>query len=123
MYTILSGITGAGEADIITFTSKAVEQVKSIKDGNSIPETFGLRVAVKGGGCSGLMYNLGFDESSKEGDTIADLDGVNVFIDAKSLFYLLGVQIDFTDGLNGRGFTFENPNAQRTCGCGSSFAA
>jgi len=82
---------------------------------------YGLRVGVKGGGCSGMSYTLGFDATSKELDRIYETQGVKVFVDPKSLFYLMGVTLDYSDGLNGRGFTFNNPNATKTCGCGSSF--
>ena len=107
----------------ISLTEKAYSEVKKIMEANKIPETYGLRVGVKGGGCSGLSYSLGFDSEAKESDKIINKDGVRIFIDAKSLFYLSGTQLDFTDGLNGRGFVFNNPNATKTCGCGSSFGA
>src|SRR6476659_5605258 len=107
----------------ITLTEKAVSEVTKIMEQNKIPATYGLRVGVKGGGCSGLSYSLGFDAEAREGDKIIRKDGVQIFIDTKSLFYLSGTQLDFTDGLNGRGFVFNNPNATKTCGCGSSFGA
>lgn len=107
----------------ITLTEKAAAEVKKIMDANKIPETYGLRVGVKGGGCSGLSYSLGFDSESRDSDKILAIDGVRIFVDPKSLFYLSGTQLDFTDGLNGRGFVFNNPNATKTCGCGSSFGA
>jgi iron-sulfur cluster assembly protein len=102
-------------------TEKAIAEVRKIMEQNSIPETYGLRVGVKGGGCSGLSYTLGFDADQREGDKVLESQGIRMFVDQKSLFYLMGCEIDFTDGLNGRGFTFNNPNAQKTCGCGSSF--
>lgn len=105
----------------IVLTEKAVAEVKKIMEANSIPETYGLRVGVKGGGCSGLSYTLGFDAEKREGDKVLEQDGIQMFIDGKSLFYLMGTQLDFTDGLNGRGFVFNNPQAAKTCGCGSSF--
>lgn len=107
----------------ITLSEKAVSEVKKIMEQNKIPDTYGLRVGVKGGGCSGLSYSLGFDAEAREGDKIIAKEGVQIFIDTKSLFYLSGTQLDFTDGLNGRGFVFNNPNATKTCGCGSSFGA
>jgi iron-sulfur cluster assembly protein len=107
----------------IALTEKAYSEVRKIMDQNKIPETYGLRVGVKGGGCSGLSYSLGFDSEARAGDKIIEKDGVRIFIDSKSLFYLSGTQLDFTDGLNGRGFVFNNPNASKTCGCGSSFGA
>ncbi len=107
----------------ITFTDKAKSEVKKIMEANKIPGNYGLRVGVKGGGCSGLSYSLGFDGEARENDKIIEKEGVRIFIDPKSLFYLSGTELDFTDGLNGRGFVFNNPNATKTCGCGSSFGA
>jgi iron-sulfur cluster assembly protein len=107
----------------IALTEKAVSEVKKIMEQNKIPDTYGLRVGVKGGGCSGLSYSLGFDAEQRENDKIIRKEGIQIFIDPKSLFYLSGTQLDFTDGLNGRGFVFNNPNATKTCGCGSSFGA
>lgn len=105
----------------IRITPKAVNEVKKIREENNIPENFGLRVGVKGGGCSGLKYSLGFDGEEKEGDTVIEQEGIKLLVDGKSLFYLSGTELDFTDGLNGRGFVFNNPNAAKTCGCGESF--
>ncbi len=105
----------------IKITDKAAKQIKQIMNENKIPDTYGLRVGVKGGGCSGLSYSLGFDGESKQGDTIISYKDVKLFIDGKSLFYITGTELDFSDGLNGRGFVFNNPNASKTCGCGSSF--
>ncbi len=107
----------------ITLTEKASSEVKKIMEANKIPETYGLRVGVKGGGCSGLSYSLGFDAEQRENDKVILKEGIRIFVDPKSLFYLSGTQLDFTDGLNGRGFVFNNPNATKTCGCGSSFGA
>ena len=108
-------------ASPITLSEKAVTEVRKIMEQNSIPETYGLRVGVKGGGCSGLSYTLAFDADKREGDKVLEHEGLRMFIDPKSLFYLMGCEIDFTDGLNGRGFVFNNPQASRSCGCGSSF--
>lgn len=105
----------------IIITEKAEKEIKRIMEENSIPETYGLRVGVKGGGCSGLTYNLGFDEEQREGDTLIESGDVKLFVDGKSLFYLSGTELDFSDGLNGKGFIFNNPNAAKTCGCGDSF--
>ncbi|OGU46659.1 MAG: heme biosynthesis protein HemY [Ignavibacteria bacterium GWB2_36_8] len=106
----------------IKVTEKAANQVQQIMKENKVPEGYGLRVGVKGGGCSGLTYTLGFDGEYREGDTIIEENGVKLFVDGKSLFYLTGMELDFTDGLNGRGFIFNNPNAVKTCGCGESFS-
>ena len=81
-----------------------------------------LRVGVEGGGCSGLMYNLSFDAEMKEGDQVFEDKGIKIVVDKKSFLYLVGTQLDYTGGLNGKGFVFVNPNASRTCGCGESFS-
>ena len=106
----------------VQITSRAIEEIKKIKAENSIPETHALRLGIKGGGCSGFSYVLAFDEKPRSGDAEFQFDDVKVFVDPKSLFYLSGTTLDFSDGLNGRGFVFNNPNASRTCGCGESFA-
>ncbi len=110
--------SGKMEIDI---TEKALKQALRIKEENNIPEEYGLRIGVKGGGCSGMTYQLGFDAQAKETDTVIDKDGFKLFVDGKSLFYLTGTVLDFSDGLNGKGFVFNNPNAVKTCGCGESF--
>lgn len=84
-------------------------------------DTF-VRVGVKGGGCSGLEYQLKFDNHKQEGDEVFENNGLTIVVDKKSLFYLLGTELDYSDGLNGRGLYFNNPNASRTCSCGESFA-
>lgn len=110
-----------GVSEDVNITDKAVKEVKKIMEENKIPEGYGLRVGVKGGGCSGLTYSLGFDAEERTGDTVIEKDGIRVFIDMKSSLYLSGTEIDYTDGLTGKGFVFNNPNAVKTCGCGSSF--
>jgi iron-sulfur cluster assembly protein len=105
----------------ITMTDKAAAEIASIRSENSIPENYYLRIGVKGGGCSGLSYSLGFDGDRRDTDEVLEIKNVQILVDAKSLFYLDGTELDYTDGLNGRGFVFNNPNAVRTCGCGSSF--
>lgn len=119
--SIPTGITGADDQDNILLTQKALKEVRNIQETNKIPADYGLRVGVKGGGCSGMSYTLGFDALSRDNDLVLDADGVKVFIDTKSMFYLMGITLDFSDGLMGKGFTFTNPNATKTCGCGSSF--
>lgn len=105
----------------IDITEKAIKQVKRIKEENNIPQDYALRVGVKGGGCSGMTYQLGFDGETKDGDTVIEKEGIKLLVDGKSLFYLAGTVLDFSDGLNGKGFVFNNPNATKTCGCGESF--
>ncbi|HWP81230.1 MAG TPA: iron-sulfur cluster assembly accessory protein [Bacteroidota bacterium] len=105
----------------IVITPRAAEEVRKIKADNKIPEAYGLRLGVKGGGCSGMSYVLAFDEKPRESDKVLEIEGLTVYVDPKSLFYLSGTTLDFNDGLNGRGFVFNNPNASRTCGCGHSF--
>jgi iron-sulfur cluster assembly protein len=80
-----------------------------------------LRVSVKGGGCSGFSYVMGFDAEPRETDKVMVVNGLRVFVDPKSLFYISGTVLDYSDGLNGKGFVFQNPKAAKTCGCGSSF--
>jgi iron-sulfur cluster assembly protein len=105
----------------ITITEKAKNEIIHIMKSNNIPENYGLRVGVKGGGCSGFTYTLNFDGNERAGDTIIENDNIKLFVDGKSLFYLMGTELDFSDGLNGKGFLFNNPNAAKTCGCGESF--
>lgn len=121
--SIPTGVSGTDENDHINITSKALAEVKKIKASNNIADDYGLRLGVKGGGCSGMSYTLGFDAASRDTDLVLDAEGVNIFIDSKSMFYLMGMTLDFSDGLMGKGFTFNNPNATKTCGCGSSFGA
>ena len=109
--------------EIFKLTPKAKEKIVNLmsKEGIS-PETHFLRAGVKGGGCSGLSYDLGFDNLEKEGDNFSLTEGIKVAVDKKSVLYLFGTELDYTDGLNGKGFEFINPNASRTCGCGESFS-
>ena len=106
----------------ILLTPKALEEVKKILTEKNVSAEYGLRVGVQGGGCSGLSYLLGFDKK-KEADEVYEQNGVKIIMDKKHAMYVMGMQIDFQDGLNARGFVFENPNAKSTCGCGSSFSA
>ena len=107
----------------VAISDKAAREIKKVMAENNIPEAFGLRMGVKGGGCSGFTYVLGFDEKVHETDRVIDANGVKVFVDERSLPYLTGITLDYQDGLSGKGFTYENPNATRTCGCGHSFSA
>lgn len=107
---------------MITVTDKAIDQVHVLRQEEGHPEGSNLRVSVKGGGCSGLMYDLNFDAEIKDTDEVFEDKGLKILVDKKSMLYLLGTTLDFSDGLNGKGFQFINPNATRTCGCGESFA-
>jgi len=98
-----------------------VKELKKLKEQQEIGGEFGLRVGVEGGGCSGMSYILGFDQK-KDGDQEYDIEGIRVFMHKAHGMYLAGMVVDFQDGLNARGFTFNNPNASSTCGCGSSFS-
>lgn len=106
----------------ITLTEGARKQLTRIREEQAVPEHFGLRVGVKGGGCSGFSYLLGFDEP-KEHDTTYEFEGFRILMDKAHGLYLLGMEIDWLEGLNNRGFIFNNPNAEETCGCGTSFSA
>ncbi len=105
---------------MVNVTDAAAQEIKRLIEKQNEPEV-GLRMAVKGGGCSGLSYALNFDKKH-EGDNVFETAGVKVFVDPKSLIYLEGTTLDFMDGLEGRGFKFINPNAQKSCGCGESFS-
>ena len=107
---------------MITITEKAKNKLVELRATEGKTEDHSVRVSVKGGGCSGLMYDLGFDAELKPADQVFEDKGIKILVDKKSLLYLLGTTLDFSDGLNGKGFQFINPNATRTCGCGESFA-
>ena len=107
---------------MIEITEKAKERISELRKQEGKGEESHVRVSVKGGGCSGLMYDLSFDEHTQENDQVYEDKGVKIFVDRKSILYLVGTTLDFSDGLNGKGFQFINPNASRTCGCGESFS-
>lgn len=108
----------------VTVTEKAVSEIKRVIEGQNMPETTCLRIGVAGGGCSGFQYSLGFDENTDSTkDHISEQHGISVAVDKKSFLYLDGTTVDFHEGLEKRGFTFNNPNAVKSCGCGSSFSA
>lgn len=108
---------------MIQVSDTAKNKIASLmqEDGTSIEESF-VRVGVESGGCSGLSYKLIFDQEQKEGDKIFEDKGVKIVVDKKSFLYLVGTTLEYSGGLNGKGFIFNNPNAQRTCGCGESFS-
>ena len=107
---------------MISVTEKAKDRIVALRKEEGHDEEFDLRVSVKGGGCSGLMYDMAFDNLSGEKDEVFEDKGIKILVDRKSILYLLGTTLDFSDGLNGKGFQFINPNASRTCGCGESFS-
>ncbi len=107
---------------MITVTEKARARAIELIRTEQRPEDSFIRVGVQGGGCSGLSYSLEFDNQLKPDDKIFEDKGIKIVCDKKSFLYLEGTQLDFSDGLNGKGFQFNNPNASRTCGCGESFA-
>jgi iron-sulfur cluster assembly accessory protein len=106
----------------VTLTSKAVEMVKVTRDQEGMDATYGLRIAVMGGGCSGFQYALDFEQEARPTDAVLELDGLRVYVDPVSSRYLEGVTVDYVFGMQGAGFKFHNPRATGTCGCGSSFA-
>ena len=107
---------------MITVTDNAKKRLIDLKNQEGKDGDFCVRVSVKGGGCSGLMYDLSFDSTIQEKDEVFEDKDVKILVDKKSILYLFGTTLDFTGGLNGKGFQFINPNASRTCGCGESFA-
>lgn len=107
---------------MIIVSDKAKERILELKKEEGRSENENIRVSVKGGGCSGLMYDLGFDATVVDTDHVFEDKGVKILVDRKSLLYLAGTVLEFSDGLNGKGFQFVNPNASRTCGCGESFS-
>jgi iron-sulfur cluster insertion protein len=110
------------EGVALLLTDVAVAKVKEVVEREGLKDG-GLRVSVVGGGCSGFQYNLSLDDSVREDDIVIEQDGVKLFLDPISQQYVYGTIIDYVNGLHGAGFKFVNPNATRTCGCGSSFSA
>ncbi len=109
-------------APVVSLSDSAVKEVKRLINVQGMTEG-GLRLGVKGGGCSGLRYTINFDEKIGQYDTVYDIEGIKVIVDTKSAIYLQGTQLDFQKDLMGGSFKFVNPNAQKTCGCGESFSA
>ena len=107
---------------MIVITEKAQQHLVELRKEEGHSENHNVRVSVKGGGCSGLMYDLGFDDKLNDADEIVEDKGFKIVVDKKSIIYLAGTTLDYSDGLNGKGFQFINPNAERTCGCGESFS-
>jgi iron-sulfur cluster assembly protein len=105
----------------IEISDQAIDEVRRMMAKEQV-NAAGMRVGVKGGGCSGLSYNLAFESQSRTGDKVFERDGIKLFCDLKSYIYLNGTVLDFDGGLMGKGFVFMNPNAKKSCGCGSSFS-
>lgn len=106
---------------MITISTTAAEKLATLKKEEGKDDAAFLRVEVKKGGCSGLSYKMDFDTQPRDGDKTFETNGQKVVVDSQSLLYLLGMTLDFSGGLNGKGFVFNNPNASKNCGCGSSF--
>ena len=106
----------------VSITERAQAEVKRIVEDQSLPAETALRVGVKGGGCSGFSYTLGFDDNVAATDQVHEINGIKVICDPKSFLYLNGTVVDFEESLMGRGFKFTNPNAAKSCGCGESFS-
>lgn len=107
---------------MIYISEKAKNKITELKNNSNLGDEYFLRVGVVGGGCSGLSYKLDFDNENQPNDQVFEDNGVKLVTDLKSFLYLCDTTLDFSDGLNGKGFHFSNPNASRTCGCGESFA-
>tara|TARA_B100000524_G_C23514993_1_gene321981 strand:+ start:267 stop:596 length:330 start_codon:yes stop_codon:yes gene_type:complete len=108
---------------MISVSDTAKQKVQNLmKEDGFNPNTDFVRVGVKSGGCSGLSYDLKFDKDQKENDKVFESNGVKIIVDTKSFLYLIGTTLEYSGGLNGTGFVFKNPNANRTCGCGESFS-
>jgi len=119
---IIHGIIYNSKYIMITVSDIAKTKIDQLKQESHLTEDYMIRVSVVGGGCSGLTYNLDFDNEMKAGDQLFEDKGEKILCDMKSFLYLCGTELDFSDGLNGKGFSFINPNASRSCGCGESFA-
>ena len=108
--------------NIITITNDAAIKANDLMRESNLDDSYFVRVSVKGGGCSGLTYKLDFDNYIIVGDIISDFNGVKIVCDKRSVLYLMGTELDYSGGLNGKGFVFNNPQASRNCGCGESFS-
>ena len=109
----------------ISVSDRAAKRIADIREEQQVKDDAPLRVGVVGGGCSGLTYDLNFDQSENsedENDQVFESHGIKIVVDMKSFLYLAGTELDYSDGLEGEGFHFQNPNASRTCSCGESFA-
>lgn len=116
------GMVTETEAPAVHVSPRAAQEIRRIIEEQKMPDGVGVRIGVKGGGCSGFTYVMAFEEAPREGDNVFEHHGTRIFVDPKSLLFLAGTTLDFQEGLMGRGFVFSNPKAKRTCGCGSSFS-
>ncbi len=114
---ISTGVSGTGQADDFLITNKAFEMILQVMKQNEIPQDYYLRISTHSGGCSGMKYDLGFDDKIQENDRKFSCDQINILIDSASLFYVQGVRLDYQDGEYGSGFVFNNPNNSGNCGC------
>src|SRR6187399_2953313 len=105
----------------VTLTTSAKDEIKRLMSAEGFAKDQFLRIGVKGGGCSGMTYVLGFDQKTEKDDSF-EIDGISIIMERSHGIYLMGMEVDWQGGLNSRGFTFNNPNASKTCGCGTSFA-
>lgn len=110
------------EEPMIKVSDTARDHVNELRQNGDYDDNYGLRVSVKGGGCSGLMYHLDFDNAEQPGDQVIEHNGIRIYVPMKSLLYLIGTELNYSGGLQGQGFHFANPNASRTCACGESFS-
>lgn len=118
----MSNQTTSIGTDPVILTNGALEALRRIRQDENIPDEYYLRIGVKGGGCSGFSYVMAFDQP-QDSDQVYEIGGLQVLLEKAHLLYLMGMEIDWIEGLENRGFSFSNPNATETCGCGTSFSA
>ena len=107
---------------MLHITEKAKKRVEELRQAEGLDTSYGLRIVVKGGGCAGFVYELDFENQRKENDQVFYDKGITFYVDTKSLLFVIGTTLDYSEGLSGKGFHFINPNAARTCSCGESFS-
>jgi iron-sulfur cluster assembly protein len=117
LYRIDSRVSGADENDQLIFTKKAIDKIKDIRMANNVPEEYFVRLGSKSAGCQGMSYTINFDADMNDYDREFEAEGERIVTDSKSLFYLMGVTVDYTETEKGSGFTFNNPNNAGVCGC------
>ena len=117
LHRVPTGIEGAEAQDDFIITNKAVDMINQVKEQNEVPAEYNLRLGTRSGGCSGMNYMLGFDSEVNDNDKLIESSGLKFVVDSHSLFYLQGVTLDFTEGPQGSGFVFNNPNNDHACGC------